>query len=472
MAVAVAAAEALTDLSGSSGRHHSSAAVHASSPLRILVLIAAAMLLSLAPGLWLDSRKAPPRALAALLVLCVLEVVGGVTHHELVLEASLTVLLVGWVALQLRSVDTSLGATRPSAHEMAIARGLVKSHGEDSLAPFILRPDKDFHLANGAVLAYGVIGRTAVVSGDPVGPPGSAAEVLGSFKRLAAARGWRVAIYGASTRHLETYRHLGFRLLCVGEEAVVDPSRFTLEGRPVRKLRQSVHRVARHGWAITTREGREIDAGLEAEIESVEQAWRSRQRRLFGFTMGMGVFEGGVAPGDLYVLGRAPDGHLNAVMRFISHRGKLSLDTMRRIGTTPNGLNEAMVCHVLLLARRRNIREVSLNYAGLAHVVRRGPHGSWLARATLRLSLPLLSRYFQMHRLVRFNQKFDPDWRPRYLVYESRLTLPASVLRVLQAEGYFGSRRGNRAAAEALVAHAGPRTGWRRLVPARTRSLR
>ena len=47
-----------------------------------------------------------------------------------------------------------------------------------------------------------------------------------------------------------------------------------------------------------------------------------------------------------------------------------------------------------------------------------------------------LHRRFQMDRLVRFNEKFSPDWRPRYLVYESRPALPRAIVRVLQAEGY------------------------------------
>ena len=49
-----------------------------------------------------------------------------------------------------------------------------------------------------------------------------------------------------------------------------------------------------------------------------------------------------------------------------------------------------------------------------------------------------------MDRLVLFNQKFSPTWRPRYLVYESRATLPRAVFRVLQAEGYLAHREGER----------------------------
>jgi lysyl-tRNA synthetase class 2 len=329
-------------------------------------------------------------------------------------------------------------------NEYRAARAIVERHGEDSLSPFILRPDKALQLAAGGVLSYRVIGGTAIVSSDPVAPGGAAPEVLASFLEVARRRGWQVALWGASERHLAAYGELGLRSICVGEEAFVYPSRFTLEGRPVRKLRQSVHRVQRRGWEITAHEGRAIDAALEAEIDEVEWAWRARQRRMHGFAMGMGVFDSEVRPDDLYVLARSPEGELGAVMRFIGHCGKLSLDTMRRVGETPNGLNEALVCKALAVARTRGVEEVSLNYAGLGHLVRGQPSRNPVARFASDLVMAPLGRHFQMERLVRFNDKFSPEWRPRYLVYETRMALPRVVVRVLQAEGYLPELRQRR----------------------------
>ncbi|MBV9416889.1 MAG: DUF2156 domain-containing protein [Solirubrobacterales bacterium] len=328
-----------------------------------------------------------------------------------------------------------------AASEAALeqARAIVDEYGDDSLSPFILRPDKSFEFGAGAVIAYRVIGDMAVVSGDPVGPDGSAREVLSELLERTHSAGLRVAIYGGSERHLETYRALGLRARCVGEEAVVHPAQFTLEGRPVRKLRQSVHRVQRRGWQIEVWEGRDIDGALEAEIDALEAAWRSERERLLGFAMSMGEYELGIRPRDLYVLAWSPGGQLQAVMRFLAHRGKLSLDTMRRVGETPNGLNEALVCHALAFARDRAVPEVSLNYAGLGHLVRRGPSGGRVGNALTQLALGPLRKSFQMDRLVLFNQKFFPSWRPRYLIYESRAALPRSAFRVLQAEGYLPS---------------------------------
>jgi lysyl-tRNA synthetase class 2 len=100
-----------------------------------------------------------------------------------------------------------------------------------------------------------------------------------------------------------------------------------------------------------------------------------------------------------------------------------------------------MVCRALALARNRAVPQVSLNYAGLAHIVRGEAHHAGPVRWLAALVMPPLSRRFQMERLVRFNEKFSPQWRPRYLVYESRGALPVTVVRVLQAEGYLPPRR-------------------------------
>jgi lysyl-tRNA synthetase class 2 len=353
-----------------------------------------------------------------------------------------------------RDVTSAPGHTRQDEH--AAAQHLVERYGEDSISPFIVRPDKAYAFAAGAVLAYRVFGRTAVVSGDPVGPTAAAAVVLERFLDTARSRGWDVVVYGAAAGQLETYDRLGLRSLCVGEEAVARPEDFSLDGRRVRKLRQSVNRMQRRGWQIIACDGVDVDARTEAEIEALEARWRAQRPRILGFAMSMGSFEVGVRPTDLYLLARSPQGTLAAAARFIGHRGKLSLDTMHRVGETPNGLGEALVCRALEVARERDIREVSLNYAGLAHVIRRGSSGGWARRRAIRLAVAVLGHRFQMERLVRFNDKFAPEWRPRYLVYPSRRALPKAVYRVLQAEGYVSYRERD---AEPPAPIASPRSG-------------
>jgi lysyl-tRNA synthetase class 2 len=144
------------------------------------------------------------------------------------------------------------------------------------------------------------------------------------------------------------------------------------------------------------------------------------------------------APEDasaVYALGRAPGGELRAFVRFARCADMLSLDVMRRSGGEPNGLNEALIARTLEWAREHAIAEVSLNFAGFAHVF--GPDGarSWRHRL-VRRALELIHGRFQLERLKAFNDKFGPTWRRRFLVYGARTHLPLATLRVLQAESY------------------------------------
>jgi lysyl-tRNA synthetase, class II len=333
-----------------------------------------------------------------------------------------------------RQSDAAPDGHTPTEHRRAAT--IVASQARDSLDPFALREDKRFHFAAGGVLAYRVIRRTAVVSGDPIAPPGRAPEVLDSFLGVARRHRWTVALTGASEHHLGGYRRLGLRTLQIGNEAVVDPRTFSLHGRPIRKVRQSVARVRRRGWRVELVDAADLDQPVADELERIELRWRARRRRVVGFAMTLGRLWGGDEDADgLYVLARSPDGELRAFLHFVRYHGGLSLDVMRRLGDEPNGLNEAMVVAALEHARAEGLREVSLNFAGCAHLM--GHDGRCTLRRRLaRRGLRLVRGRFQLERLVCFNDKFFPAWRPRYLVYPGRRRLPAAALRVLQAEGY------------------------------------
>ena len=331
---------------------------------------------------------------------------------------------------------SDLGSDGQTAEERGRATALVAEHACDSLDPFALRADKRFHFAAGGMLAYRVVGRTAVVAGDPIGPPAGAAAILRSFMAHAGRQGWSVALTGASERHLAAYADLGLRALQMGREAVVDPRAFSLEGRAVRKVRQSVTRIRRRGWAIEVADARDLPAPAFEDLASVERAWRAEQPRVVGFAMTLAKrWDAGEDDGGLCVLARCPEGELRAFLHFVRYDGGLSLDVMRRVGDEPNGLNEAMVVAALEHARDAGLREVSLNFAGCAHLM--APDAPMTLRRRLaRFALRGVHSRFQLERLVRFNDKFFPAWRPRYLVYPGRARLPLAVLRVLQAEGY------------------------------------
>jgi lysyl-tRNA synthetase, class II len=322
-----------------------------------------------------------------------------------------------------------------ASHRRAAA--IIAVHGHDSIAPFALRADKAFHFAGGGMLAYRTLRETAVVAGDPVGPPGCAGPVMASFLGHARSHGWDVVLLGAVTERLPVYEALGLRTLQVGLEAVVDPRAFTLAGRRSKTVRKAVGRVERHGWTVELLSGAALGPATAAELVAVESAWRRTHQRLYGFAWAGDRLWG--APedhDDVYAVARDPDGELRAFQRYVRYRRGYSLDAMRRLDDEPNGISDALVAAALEHARHEGCEEVSLNFAGFAHLMaadtlERRAHR--LARWGLR---PLHGR-FQLERLARFAEKFGPDWRPRHLVYSAHTRLPLAAMRVLQAEAYF-----------------------------------
>jgi lysyl-tRNA synthetase, class II len=320
--------------------------------------------------------------------------------------------------------------------EHARAAAIVARWGTDTLAPFALREDKAFYFAHGGLLAYRTLRETAVVSGDPIGPPGAAPAILAGFLHHAGERGWEVVVTAASARHLAAYRALGLSALRIGGEAVVDPGGFSLEGRAVRKLRQSVTRLQRRGWSTSVVPATALTGGEVEGIRAIEQAWRAGRSRLQGWAMAMDRLWGAPEDArDLYVLARDCGGDVRAFLRFVRHGRGLSLDAMRRLDGAPNGVTEAMVAAALDRARDEGVAEVSLNFAGFAHLMAADAalgHRQRLAR----WALERVHGRFQLDTLVAFSEKFSPEWRARYLVHSGRRRLPLAALRVLQAEAY------------------------------------
>jgi lysyl-tRNA synthetase, class II len=338
------------------------------------------------------------------------------------------------------AVRALLAPARPvdghDRREHAGAAAIVEAYGEDSIAPFVLRADKAFFFARGGLLAYRTVGSMAVVSGDPIGPPGAAPAILLDFIEDSARRGWDVVVTAAAETHLAAYRAAGLRTMQIGLEGVARPGTLSLAGNRHKSLRKAVNRVERRGWTVEIRTGAELGDDLLAELTAVQRTWAVAQPRHYGFAMAMDRLWGAPEDArDLYVVGRDPGGAAHGFLRFVPYRRGLSLDAMRRIGDEPNGFTEALVVAALRHAEALGCEEVSLNFAGFAHVMAADAMLGRGARV-LRRVLHLAHRRFQLERLSQFNQRFDPVWRPRHLVYTSATSLPLAALRVLQAEAY------------------------------------
>jgi lysyl-tRNA synthetase, class II len=327
---------------------------------------------------------------------------------------------------------------RPEAREREAARSLVAAWGADTLAPFALRADKSYFFSEDerAFLAYRVVGGVAVVSGDPIGPPSEFDGLLTRFITFARERDWRIVILGACERCLGLYRAHGLHALYHGDEAVLDVASFSLDGRPIRKVRQSVHRLQGAGFAAEALHPRAIEPDLRRWLESIAREWRGATPSR-GFAMALDALFRLEDQDALFVIGRGPAGDPEGFLHFaVSQPGSaLSLSSMPRLRTTPNGFNEWLVVETVGWARAHGYSRISLNFAPFAALLTPQADLSRLERLERR-ALLALKGHFQLDNLLLFNRKFFPSWERRFVVYERRRDLPRVGIAALAAEAY------------------------------------
>jgi lysyl-tRNA synthetase class 2 len=335
---------------------------------------------------------------------------------------------------------------RQEERERALARELVAAWGKDTLAPFTLRGDKSYFFDEGeaAFIAYRVLGGVAIVSGDPVGPPDRYERLVRRFVAYAHERAWRVAILGASERWLPLYQRCGLRALYHGDEAVVETSSFSLEGRSVRKVRQSVHRLERAGYVARVLRPSEIDMRLRGELEAVARAWRGTEPER-GFVMALDALFRLGDDDALFVVGFEAAGGVAGFLHFAVSpaASALSLSSMPRLRSAPNGLNEWLICKSIMWARASGYASVSLNFAPFAALLAPEAELRRLQRMQRR-ALLALKGHFQLDNLLAFNRKFFPRWERRFVVFERIRDLPRVGIAALAAESYLpfrGARR-------------------------------
>jgi len=347
-------------------------------------------------------------------------------------------LVVGAALLGTRALLPWRAGAGDDSEARSRAARIVGEHATDTLAPFALRADKHYFFGaeDRSFIAYRVLAGVALVSGDPVGDEAGFPALVEAFAHFAERRGWILGVVGAGPERLPLWRNAGLRAHYTGDEAIVDPAAFSLDGRAIRKVRQSVTRLERAGYTAQAAPSSEIDAPLATRIDEIATRWRG-DRSETGYSM---AFAGAaVVPGrdDLYVIARDAAGEPRGFLHFgvVPGAAALSLSSMRRERDTPNGLNEFLICRALDYARANGFRRVSLNFAAFALLLDPPAPLDPLSRVERRF-LGRLAQRFQLERLLSFNEKFAPEWTPRYAAYPSLATLPRIALAAMLAEAY------------------------------------
>ena len=276
------------------------------------------------------------------------------------------VALIYGVVMILRPAILRGGAT---VEDRARMRELVHTYGLNRLAPYSLQEAKAlfFNATRTAGLAYRVAGEVAVALGDPIGPPGEVPGVLDEVLHFCRARGWHPAFYQVLPALAPLYRARGFKLMKIGEDAVLDLPTFTLSGKRMANVRHSVTHAERAGLRVHVCRLAEVGEELRTQLAAISRAWLSgKMSAEMGFSMG--TFGEVLDEETLVAIALDEQGTAWAFITLVpvpARRGWM-LDLMRRRVGAPGGAMELLIARTAEYLHERGDQTFSLSLAPLA----------------------------------------------------------------------------------------------------------
>ena len=330
---------------------------------------------------------------------------------------------------------------------------ILEKHGRSSISFFALLPDKSYFFSpsGDAVLAYKVIGSTAVVMGDPIGEPARFPDLGAAFLEQCDLDDWAFCFHQATPDYLEVYRNLGLRALKIGEEAVIDLEHFDLEGKEAKHLRNVLNRFTKEGFQARLLQPPLSDEVLH-ELRAVSDEWLAqRGRRERTFTVGR--FEDSyirhLPVMAVYDPTGAIIGFANIIPSYRLPEGNFDLMRYRR--DAPR--NTVDFLFLSLASHFKEAGHSGMNL-GLAPFSGLGDDGAMpVVRQAMKLLYEYGSYLFRYKGLREFKAKFHPRWEPRYLIYRSDWQLPGLALAVARAGEL---RHGLRFPRQAAITEAHP----------------
>jgi phosphatidylglycerol lysyltransferase len=298
-----------------------------------------------------------------------------------------------------------------------------------------------------AFVMYAVRGRSCVALGDPVGPAESCLDLIHRFTAMCRHSGLTPVFYETSSAYLPAFAQCHLRTFKVGEEARVPLATFSLAGGVKKPLRTALHRMEREGLTFRVVEPAEM-ALLMPQLQQVSDEWiAERKSGEKGFSVGFF---------DREYIGRSPvaimerNGRIEGFASLLlggNHR-ELSVDLMRHRVTAPPGVMDALFVHVMQWAAARGYAEFNLGMAPLAGLPAARAWRVWTRAGQFVYRHG--EAFYNFQGVRAYKSKFEPTWRPRYLVYPGGLALPrvAADVAALIAGGYVRMflRPGRRAA--------------------------
>ncbi|MGB3534174.1 MAG: phosphatidylglycerol lysyltransferase domain-containing protein [Microcoleaceae cyanobacterium] len=321
-----------------------------------------------------------------------------------------------------------------SNEERQRAEEIVTNYGCSSLARFTLFEDKAYYFSPSgqSFIAYVPKGRGAIALGDPIGPPEDRKQTIIGFQQFCQRNDWYPAFYQTLPKDIEIYRSLGFKILTIGQEAVVDLKAFTLQGKPGKNLRTVMNRFTKLGYKVNFYPPPITDDLLQ-ELRVISDQWLNMMQgseKQFS----LGWFNDDYLRDCVIAVVQNANGEITAFANVVPEYqlNDITVDLMRKRTEVEPGTMDFLFISLFQHFKQQGYDNFNLGLSALSGVgeQKKSPR---LEKA-LHYFYEHLNQFYNFQGLHTFKDKFHPRWEPRYFVYPSAAALPEVVVALIRAD--------------------------------------
>jgi len=318
--------------------------------------------------------------------------------------------------------------THPIEREKAIV--IVKKYGRHAMEYFKLWQDKSYFFSSTeySFLAYRVGNSFAVVLADPVGPEEEIETIIREFSTMCDNNDWGIAFHQTLPDFLPVYEKLGFRKLKIGDDAVVDLTKFSLAGKGVKEFRHTINKLESEAIHVEVFQPPVPDEILK-QSEEVSNEWlKIAGRRERSFTLGQ--FEPNYIRSTSVMAARDGSGKLLGFVNIIPSykKGESTVDLMRRRSDSPNGLMDYLFVKLFLYLQEQGFTTFNLGMAPMSGF-QLGEEPTLEERA-IHYFFQHMNFLFSFRGLKAYKAKFASFWEPRYVIYQNVFDLARHAIAI------------------------------------------
>lgn len=307
---------------------------------------------------------------------------------------------------------------------------ILNNFNGSSISHFVYLDDKYIYIneSNDVFIQYQIYANKIFILGNPAGNKDIIFDTIQEFYELADMYGY-ICVFCAIDNKLLPYLHeTGYQFFKLGEEATVNLSDFTLEGRKMKSVRNALSRVNKEGYTFEVLNP-PFDTNLFDEIKAVSDEWLDGRSEK-GFSIGF--FKKDYLNMEPICVVRDSEGFVKGFANFMpmyDNHTTLSIDLMRFSNEACNGIMDFMFVNLFEYGKENGYSRFNMGMVPLSNVGR-----SRYAFLSEKIAATVYShghRFYSFKGLKKFKEKYCESWDGRYMAYKKKTSLVTTMIQVI-----------------------------------------